>query len=294
MKITKTTWDLFIEEHVKNKLSVKAICLKYNMKYTTVYYGLIRHGVTIDTTLTDRRRFEVDDNYFSTIDSHIKAYILGLLLCDGSAQVRETKTNRVYIKLKESDKYLLEQVRDEIAPDYQLTKGSSDKGGKIHYSYRLEIASNKLVEDLNSLGMVQDKFLRTLPSITEEFKGSLVRGMFDADGSISKTKRQGAANSHQVYIAGTNQRLVKQLHTYLGLGSLYLDKRESLGEKDMLYLRFNKVEDKLTLFNLMYSNTSILLKRKFSIYTNYANTVLSTSLTACANVTHRRETPIRE
>jgi len=275
MKISKQSWELFKQEHTKNKLSVKEISMKYNIKYTTIYYGLIRNGVAIDTSCTDRRKFKVNDSYFNTIDTNKKAYILGLLLCDGSNQERESKTNRLYIKLKESDKYLLEQIRDILAPQYKLTLGNSIHNAKIFYNYRLEIASDMLSKSLTNLGMVQDKFLRTLPNVPDNLFGALLRGIFDADGSISKKTTSNTSNSYQVYIAGSNKELITSIQAKLDYGTLYLHSRANLNERDMLYLRFNSIEEKLKLYKLLYSDATLLLTRKFETYTSYVNTVLN-------------------
>ena len=269
--ISKEEWKLFINEHTEKMLSLKAICKKYNLVYGTLYYGLIRKGVTPDTSLTsafDRRHFDVKDDFFSVIDTEEKAYILGFLIADGSI---DRKRGRITLKLKEEDKYMVEAVKNIIAPQYKLSKDSSNLKylngvDKTFISYRAEIKSDQLVSDLIALGVNPRKTSNeVLPLIDKRFEHHMIRGIFDGDGSISANTR-GRFN---LSICCTNKKFLEDIQAIVK-GFVYTEKRPGL---DMYRLVFTNKTTRQSFIDYIYKDATIYLKRKYSRACRYTNTV---------------------
>lgn len=268
-QISSETWASIINDHIIEKKSVKKICEERSMIYSTVYYGLKRYHINPDSSLTDLRKFKVDDEYFKNIDCENKAYLLGFIITDGTIS---TKRNRIVLKLKESDIDILKFMNKEIAGDYKLSKDSNTIRNKTFYSYRLEIKSKALVDQLISLGIVTNKTSKEyLPILSDELMPHLIRGIFDGDGSIGTRKEFiGKKKMVNVNICSTSKSFLDSIKQYCG-GNIYLEKRPGM---DMYRLIFTSAEMKLSFYNYIYTNSSIFLNRKKLIFDNYVNTVL--------------------
>ena len=269
-KISKKEWELFIEEHTNNNKSLKAICLKYNLNYSTLYYGLIRKGVTPDTSLTteyDRRQNDVIDNFFEVIDNEQKAYILGFLIADGAV---DNNRNRIMLKLKEEDFYMLEKIKNILSTGYSLYKDSSTIAGKTFYSYKLEIKSSQLVNDLIDLGVIPRKTgFEVLPKINEKYVSHMIRGVFDGDGSISA----GVGKTFNLNICSTNESFLEQIKKYTIEGNIYKENRKE-PLVNMYRLVFTNKTSRLNFINYIYKDATIYLERKYLKACKYTNTVV--------------------
>lgn len=267
--ISSETWKSIVEEHTIAKKSVKQICKERKMAYTTVYYGLIRYGIAPDSSLTDRHRFYVNEEYFKNIDCENKAYLLGFLITDGTISI---KKQRVVLKLKESDKYILEFMNNEIAGEYKISSDVSYPGGKECHSFRLEIRSKHLVQQLMTLGLIPNKTSHeVLPILSPELMPHLIRGIFDGDGSCSVRKAFiGKVKMLNVNICSTSKSFLESIAAYCP-GNIYLESRVGM---DMYRLIFTSGKSRLDFYNYIYKDSTIYLTRKKTMYDNYVNTVL--------------------
>jgi hypothetical protein len=135
------------------------------------------------------RKHNCNEDYFEKIDSNEKAYWLGLLFADGYVRKRKQFNGKhkqggiVGISLKNGDEYLLEKLIMDLDSTYKLTKQIKDG----FLSYKLEINSSKMANDLIKLGCVPNKSLILLPpNLTDEFVSHFIRGYFDGDGSVGR------------------------------------------------------------------------------------------------------------
>ena len=149
-------------------------------------------------------------NYFKKINSHDKAYILGLLLTDGYIL-------KDYIgfglQLQENDGYVLENIAQRLGQSASVILISCENkrrkairnGDKRRKAIRngdknfintkdmkrLTVHNREIAEDLKKLCMVKNKtFVLRCPFIKSEFLSSFFRGAWDGDGTIgiAKTK----------------------------------------------------------------------------------------------------------
>lgn len=267
----KIDWKFFIKEHTVNKKSVKALALEYNMPYSTLYYGLKREmGKIPNKALTDLRKSVIKDDYFSNINSEEKAYWLGWMITDGYV---DNKRNRIALKLAEVDKYIVELFKTTLSSNPNISQDKSTLRGKPFYSYRAEIKSEQLVKDLTSHGCCPNKTGKeVLPNIGSEYTAALIRGIFDGDGSISINSKASLKKSANVYVCCTNKRFLVDIQMLLGFGNIYTERRGN--NKDMHKLMFTSWDTKKRFFDFIYSDSTIYLKRKYTKYSNYVNTVV--------------------
>lgn len=132
-----------------------------------------------------RRKYELNENYFSNIDSDEKAYWLGFLSADGYI---DEQRNRIRLELQESDKDSVALFANTISKTYYEPK-SVVNNGFLHY-YAVLI-SKKLVQDLKKYNIYQNKSLTFAPP---ELPNNLIPywiiGYMDGDGCLYKSKER--------------------------------------------------------------------------------------------------------
>lgn len=147
----------------------------------------------VDTTYNRGRKTNrnVNNNYFKTIDTEQKAYILGMLTADGC--VRYSKHGTLYMSLQLIDIDIIKNIKNELNSDSKIHVSKRDrshiKNEKPIYSFT--IYSNELCNDLISYGVAPQKTKNVdwLPNnIPDNLKRHYLRGLIDGDGSIYKMK----------------------------------------------------------------------------------------------------------
>jgi hypothetical protein len=96
--------ELFILNNLK--ISNKILAEKVGVNEVTIEKFLRKRGLK-----KGRRLINVDESFFEKIDSHQKAYVLGLIYADGWNNVSGNKWG---IQLTEGDGYLLEKIASLI------------------------------------------------------------------------------------------------------------------------------------------------------------------------------------
>jgi hypothetical protein len=213
------------------------------------------------------KKYIVKSNYFSQINSHEKAYILGLLMTDG---YNRESHGYVHFGLQESDKYIVEYVNSCLhinnRPVY-LKK--QIKGYKKHF-YTF-ITDKQISKDLAKLGCVQKKslILRFSPNLPRKYINSYILGCFDGDGCIflKKTKRR---TQRQFYICSGSvkfcQDIQEKIKEQLGILGKIRTRTNTKTKNLISYMTFTKINDLLILKNWLYKNQEIYLKRKKEIF----------------------------
>ena len=131
-----------------------------------------RHRAGINSLVPD---------YFQVIDTHMKAYLLGLLMADGCI----SESTQLTLPLSAKDIELVELLRDELAPAARIGSYLT-KEGKPMAIFR--VSSPALAADLARHGVVQAKTLITHwpAELPEELEGSFTCGYYDGDGSLHR------------------------------------------------------------------------------------------------------------
>lgn len=238
---------------------------KLEIPHVSVWRVLKQNKVKLKSTFDYReklRKYNInDENYFSKIDTEVKAYILGFLYADGNAH---KKHYHIKLKLQEKDKNILERMKKEIGIDNTLHFSQKTKASHQN-QYSLIISNKVIYHDLMSHGIVPNKtFILTFPYwLDKKLNRHFIRGYFDGDGSIYVGKTW--TSSLEWMVMGTT-KMCESIRDIL--------REEASVEKCVIQhefkctegidrLRVRSRKNILKIFSWMYRDSDIYLKRKF-------------------------------
>ena len=212
-----------------------------------------------------------NENFFKKWSSEM-AYVLGFFCADGS--MTQNKRGACFIEFQITDEDLLEKIKTVLGSNHKITARKRDP--KFKTSYRLQIGSKAIFNDLINLGIVPQKSkILKFPKIPKKYLSDFVRGYFDGDGNVvvsqynrknrkshkGRTMFAGFTSGSKNFLVGLQKCLQK--HAFLGKGSLYF---ASKGHR--LYYSVN---DTKKLYSFMYRKlkSDLFLIRKKRIFELY-------------------------
>ena len=270
-KSSKEEREKILKEKIENPfLSGKYFEDKYKYYSTTISQFFIKnHCTTKDLTGLRYRKYNADDYYFSTIDSHNKAYLLGVWYSDGYLVIEGGKTKRIGLEVKDTD-WLID-IGKELKSEAPLYKTEKEN------LKRLKITSPKMYDDLIKLGCLEHKtFLLDFPKNNQvpfEFLNSFILGILDGDGSIIITtpRKPTRQPDVQINITGTKQ-VLEGIQQYLKVPHLKLQQRWPERNNNNYYLIISGRIQVISILNLLYKDApNFCLKRKKEIYERIIN-----------------------
>ena len=202
------------------------------------------------------KRIDFNENFFENIDSERKAYWLGFIYADGNVT-----GNRLRIEIMYQDKYLLEELNKDLESNNKICNCESTHkyNGYLINKNNVYIGycSDKLVSDLNKLGVVPNKTfkLNSLPPIENELIRHFIRGYFDGDGTVYIDKdglKFGFYGQHYL-LNDIKNVLIKDI----GLANRKIHDKETLS-----MVTFSRKQDIQNFYDYIYKDATIFLKRK--------------------------------
>lgn len=206
------------------------------------------------------KKYNIDENYFSKINSPNKAYWLGFLYADGCV----LKTQKSYIlelSLKSEDRTHLEKFKMCLKSNVPI----KDRIIKEKYhACRIAICNKKICEDLIKLGCVPKKSLilkfPTEEQVPKDLIPHFIRGYFDGDGCVYN---DSDLKKMSVSFVGTEDFLISLqeiVNKELGLSKVSI--RNSCGKA--YDCSWNGIPNAKTRFDYFYNYDDIIyLQRKF-------------------------------
>lgn len=194
--------------------NLPALGKMYNISKEALNTRLTRSGIKVKNHSQAKRKYNVNENYFSVIDSEDKAYFLGLLYADGYIHI---KTNSVNLSLNYKDKEVLQRLNNFIQ-DRPLQHIVDRKGVK-NDMYRIVVNSSIMVNDLIKHGCYQAKtYSLQFPNfLSDELMRHFVRGHLDGDGCIHNSLKIPGVSfvGSQNYMLGFKDYLKSNLDIHL-------------------------------------------------------------------------------
>jgi DNA-binding transcriptional regulator WhiA len=141
-----------------------------------------KEAAELETRFGGNNVREIDEEYFSDIDCTEKAYWIGFIYGDGWVSLdRDGLQDNFGIEIIDRDH--LVKFQEAINSNHTL----SEKEKRKNNTYKIQIDNDAFVSYLVDRGVTADKtFEDTLPEFTSSnLQAAFVRGLFDADGSIS-------------------------------------------------------------------------------------------------------------
>ena len=212
-------------EELTSSYSDAEISRSFGLSRTAATYARKKHGVLSYEQKTGKRKYKetyeikpgakrafsyrksgADENFFSLIDTPRKAYWLGLIAADGWIVREHQKPTGFAIALKEEDKYLLQQLAEDIGCPELLHKERETTN-----LWQIKLTAEKAAFDLINAGVPPKKSLIVeTPSLPRRLFVSWLRGYFDGNGSVSRRK-----NSLEAKITTGSKNLAQQLKQFL-------------------------------------------------------------------------------
>lgn len=239
-----------------------------------------------------KRQCTLNENYFQELDSKDKAYFLGFIYADGFITKPSHGQNILGLTLAEIepiDKFKKYIQTNKKVGYYKKTSSYSNKS----YEYKLALNSDKLISDIEKLGVIERKTLTlTFPNLREDLIPHFIRGYFDGDGSVFLHKDSREEYSYNEYlginICGTKEFLIaltKHL-PFLEEGQcIYKEERK---ETNCWNLKMASNIRSLELYHYMYKDCNDLyLSRKREKFENFIRDKGSTTI--ITNPTNNKE-----
>ncbi len=267
MKISKEIQDSVINDYLHNKnIMGKDIVQKYNINIKTFYKILKKNNVK----LLDKERlaYKLDKNYFDTVDTQDKAYWFGFIEANGTVIYKHTKKTRQYylaIGLQNSDRYLIEQFKEDIKYDGPLRLVPRQKE-QYQDICLIKIANKYLAEALIKLKCLPNKSLtlKFPTNIPNELMSHFIRGYFDGDGCVSLNK-ETRTKKISLICSPDFAKSLKDFFTKIGITS-YLSKRDKMTD-----VVLNSIDDIKKFINYIYKDANRFMSRKFNICNDILN-----------------------
>ena len=219
----------------------------------SVHHQASRIGISLNSDQKGPKIYKVNSNYFSQINWEEKAYVLGFIFADGSISKGKGR-NRLEIGLHPKDIDILQKIKNELSYSGLIYK----KPDKV----KLYINDEKLVNDLISLGATPKKSLTArFPLVPEGLIRHFIRGFFDGDGYITKSKkglRAGITSGSPFILEHINKYSSKYCNA---IGSI--EKYKDANAYKLVYW----CNQAMSFLDWIYSDNKISLDRKQKIYT---------------------------
>ncbi len=207
---------------------------------------------------TDNRVF--DRRYFQKIDTEEKAYFLGLLFADGCVQDYKAGNPRISIRLKESDKPIIDRFKECIGSNNSVYYCKEKKGSGL---FGFSIRSKEMADDLSIYGIIPNKTYKTksLPIIDDCFIAPFIRGLVDGDGSIyySNSHWSLSFSNYNIEMCKSFQNSVNML---IGKEN-NIKPQLSKNKKGQVYIITYQKYDTKKICELLYKNSNVHIARKY-------------------------------
>ena len=201
----------------------------------------------------------INETYFSEINTKEKAYILGYLLADGYIN-NSTLEFGCAIADKEILEFIAKELNANIRFDYTF-----DKKSRRFPRARITIGNKHIIKDVLRY-TVGSKENKTFPRINKDLQHYMLLGFFDGDGRLTWGKRKDRNRLWQkVNFTGSYKLLyaIQKLLQKLNITSSLHPK----GKENCYVLELASKEDVKKILSYVYGDEDlIVLHRKFDKY----------------------------
>ena len=256
--------DEVIRLYTEEDLTLADIAKIYNCHPITVSRFLKKNKV--QTYIKHKRKYHINDNFLSELDSEDKAYFLGFMYADGC---NNSDGRGFTICLNSQDKEILEKFVKILESDHPIDviPAHYDKEGKwIKEKAQLRVVSHQLSADLSKWGCVPRKttILKWPDNIPENLKFHFIRGYFDGDGCFSSKGK----NAVKVSILSTHNFL-SGLKEYLNSLGIRTSSVMIVKNKNVFRLDIQAQKSVKDFMDSIYKDATIFLERKHEKYLDY-------------------------
>ncbi len=196
---------------------------------------------------------EINENYFSVIDTQDKGYWLGFMYGDGF--ITKSRNSDVFgICLKAEDKPHLEKFKQCIESDHKISEYLKKN------TVQILITRSNMVNDLIKHGCLRNKSQKDLhiPNIREDLIKHFIRGLFDADGCITNSHRYAKT------VFTGSKTLINEIQSFLLQRGIVKKITKSYYHNNNCVSVEYFQRDSEKIFDYLYSDANIYLDRKYN------------------------------
>ncbi|MEK6833720.1 MAG: LAGLIDADG family homing endonuclease [Nanoarchaeota archaeon] len=243
-----------VVEKYQNGKSSPQLAKEYEITASSICGLLKRRNVKIREQTYNKRKYEIDENFFEKIDTEEKGYWLGFLWADGYL-------NKVSLNLTLSikDKEHLKKFLISLKTNRPLQE--------YNYSYadivRVNVPNKKIIQDLRNLDFLNRK---GFPKISINLTNHFLRGVFDGDGCIRLTKNNDAYFSlmaEKEFLEFIQKNIFSKININQ---NTKLKKRHKDSKSNVLAIELGGRDNIKKLYDYLYKNSTIFLERKKKIF----------------------------
>jgi transposase len=172
----------FYQLHFEKNMTLRQIAKKFDTSH-----GVIKNTLKKFSYRYKTRQYPLNEDFFKSLDTYVKQYMLGWLYSDGCLFAYDYKKYYGFsIKIQKRDDYILYFFKELLQSYAKIT---SDYTEGREYS-RLKIGSKRIYEDLLQYGLTPRKtFKLKYPQEILSDHRPFILGLFDGDGCISLSKK---------------------------------------------------------------------------------------------------------
>jgi hypothetical protein len=233
----------------------------------------------------NRRVYEVNDNYFSNINSQKKSYYLGFLMTDGYVldKINSRKgiinSNTVGLKLAIKDIEVLEGFKKDLNSNYPIpihkVKKSFINGKEINStdSCTFEFNSEQIKNDISIYGVIPRKtYICKFPErLDKKYYPGFISGLISGDGCVSlRTNHNALTPVLKTNLAGTFDLLESVKKVFVDEIGFNVEKKawKYKNAKHLYSIELNHSET-LRMYRWMKENGTCLMFRKQKIIEDF-------------------------
>lgn len=263
-KVNEAIRQKIIEDY-KNGKSMRQIEIDYGVTRMTVSRYLTKIGIKV-TIGNHHRTYSHKEDFFHTIDTEEKAYWLGFMFADGYISNNDNRYGQDQFGLSVAEEdidslYQFKEALNATNPVHTYNRNSHTKGQPL---CRLQLTSQQTVNDLIRLGCGKQKSRSLQPptNVPNELVIHFIRGFFDGDGSITKSKNN-RYKSTDGYVYGINITTTKAiadwLQAYFDMGSVVKESRREF----TYYYSLGGHRQVIKFYHILYDKATVYMKRKY-------------------------------
>jgi len=270
MKYTKEQLlEIYQKECITNKMRYKEVREKYGIPRGTWDYWIRKRG----GNCADKRFHRPNDDFFDSIDSEIKAYLLGYLYADGYI----ASDGRIGIRLQEDDVEILEMIQKYICPNNPI-ESSNNQNFKRKPQNSIRWKSLHMYNKLKEFGFCIDKThtdSNIFQLVPDNMKIHFLRGYTDGDGNL-QVYRLDNGTHRKISICWCNgcSKILKDIKEWLPNYSWHL-----YDNKTFYTLGCYNHNEAYEIISLLYKDANFFLTRKMNQYKMLFNFYSNTELT---------------
>lgn len=250
-------------ELYKQGVSTSEIFRATGIPEYTLHRRLKKSGVDFvpKKHLSSKYKLENPD-FFEDVKTDAQGYILGFLMVDGHIKKDELT---IEIALQEKDECILQAIKKHLGYDAPISSYTPSGGYSSNSkACKLCIHSKKLIQDIHTIGFGRLKPDRDYFPLfkTEEATNGFIRGVFDADGTVSyRLTNNQTVRGQTVTILG-GEVILKGISRHFSAKGIP-DKGIKEAHGSIKAVRYHSAYDFMKICSLFYPNSNVLcLKRK--------------------------------